>query len=187
MLLINTIIAALCGSALVALPAFAQENPASKTGDSIRASALFAETAHADLARQRLAADYRLRSGSGSFFTHYSSASSAKLSDANTSGAPAHVVLAVYVVQVPAKQWSPFVLTGAGLFDPKIVAAASTQIRLEYLYGGSADSDLRRRIYPPTKHRGNFYNSATFNTGGLNDLYRFNNDAAPPVVLGYTF
>jgi hypothetical protein len=164
MLLRNTIIAAICGSALAAPDAFAQENPTSKTEHRIEACVAFAETTNADRAQQSPNVNYGFLGGHRSFFSKYSSAN---LSDANTSNAQAHVVLAVYVFRIPVKRWSPFVLTGAPLFDLR--------------------TDVMHRIYPRTKHRGEFYNSGTFNTGGLNDLYRFSNDLAPPVVLGYTF
>ena len=45
---------------------------------------------------------------------------------------------------MPMKRWSPFVLGGAGtlIFDPKNFAAASTQTRAAFVYGGGADINL---------------------------------------------
>jgi hypothetical protein len=45
---------------------------------------------------------------------------------------------------MPMKRWSPFVLGGAGtlIFDPKNFAAASTQTRAAFVYGGGAYINL---------------------------------------------
>lgn len=45
---------------------------------------------------------------------------------------------------MPMKRWSPLVLAGAGalVFDPKDFAAANTQTRAGFFYGGGADINV---------------------------------------------
>jgi len=84
-------------------------------------------------------------------------------------------VCATYVFRFSVKRWSPTRPATALLFDPKTIT------------NGAPDLNLECRSFPRTEHRGSFYNSATLNTGGLNDLYRFSNSEVPAAVFGYNF
>ncbi len=200
MLLKHIIVAAICGSTLISLPAFGQGNPMSKADISIEASVPFAENTNSDGAQQSATIKYGFLGGYRFFFNKHSGVElsygythniqtynldSGSIGVMNNSDE----VLAAYVFRLPAKRWSRFVRAGAGalIFDPKTVAGASTQTRLGYPYGDGADFNLKHRIFPRTAHRGVFYNSATFNMGGLNNLDWIPNRVKPAVVLGYNF
>jgi hypothetical protein len=194
----HIIVAAICGSTLVSLPAFGQDNPMSKT--SIKTFVPFVENTSSDGAQQSAIVNYGFLGGARPFFDEHSGV---ELSH----GYPYNIktyrvdrgsigvmnnsdgVLAAYALRLPAKRWSPFVLAGAGalIFDPKTVAGASAQTRLGNPYGDGADFNLKHRIFPRTAQRGVFYNSATFDTGGLNSLDWIPNRVKPAVVFGYNF
>src|SRR6476661_653265 len=78
-----------------------------------------------------------------------------------TSGAPgvktySHEVSAAYVFRVPMRNFTPFVLAGAGglIFDPKDFAGASSQTRAAFVYGGGADFDLTHHVFVRAEYRG---------------------------------
>ena len=200
MLLKHIIAAAICGSILVSLREFGQEKPMSKADISIEASVPFVDNKNSDGAHQSATIKYGFLGGCRFFLNKHSgvelsygyahniqtySLDSGSIGVMNNSDE----VLAAYVFRLPAKRWSRFVRAGAGalIFDPKTVAGASTQTRLGYPYGDGADFNLKHRIFPRTAHRGVFYNSATFNMGGLNSLDWIPNRVKPAVVLGYNF
>jgi hypothetical protein len=200
MLVKNIIVAGICGSTLVSLPAFGEENPMSKADINVEAPVSFVESKNSNGAQQSATVNYgflgnyRLFSNKHSGielsygYTHYIQSYSL---DPGSIGVKndSDEVLAAHVLRFPAKRWSPFVLTGAGplIFDPKAVRGASTQARLGYPNGDSADFDLKRRIFPRTEHRGIFYNSTTVNVGGLNSLGWLTNPVKPALVFGYSF
>jgi hypothetical protein len=188
MLLTNTIVAAICGSTLVSLPAFGQVNP-TKADISIKASVPFVDNENSDGARQGVTINHRFLGGYRFFFNKrsgvgpsygYARSIQAYSPDSGPIGVKnkSDEVLAAYAFRFQAKRWSPHVLAGAGalIFDPKTVGGASTQTRLGYPYG-----DGRRA------HRGVFYNSATFDMGGLNSLDWIPNRVKPAAVFGYNF
>ena len=200
MLLKHIIVAAICGSTLISLPAFGQGNPMSKADISIEASVPFAENTNSDGAQQSATIKYGFLGGYRFFFNKHSgvelsygyahniqtySLDSGSIGKKNNSDE----VLAACAFRFPAKRWSRFVREGAGvlILDPKTVAGASAQTRLGHPYDDGADFSLRHRIFPRTAHRGVFYNSATFNMGGLNNLDWIPNSVKPAVVLGYNF
>jgi len=171
-----------------------------KADISIESSVPFIENKNSDGAQQSATIKYGFLGGYRFFFNKHSgvelsygyahhiqtySLDSGSIGKKNNSDE----VLAAYAFRFPAKRWSPFVLAGAGalIFDFKTVAGASTQTRLGYPYGDGADFNLKHRIFPRTAHRGVFYNSATFNMGGLNSLDWIPNSVKPAVVLGYNF
>jgi hypothetical protein len=84
-------------------------------------------------------------------------------------------VCATYVYRFWVKRWPAITPATVLTFDPKTITS------------GAPDFSFERPSFPRTEHRGSFYNSATLNTGGLNDLYRFSNSEVPAAVFGYNF
>jgi opacity protein-like surface antigen len=200
MLLKHTVVAVLFGSALAPLPAFSQETAAYKTEISIQATLPLVKDTNAAGVQQSSNINYGLLADYRFFFNRHSGAELSYGYARNTqtyglNNGPFGInnnsdeVFVAYVLRFPAKRWTPFVLAGAGamIFDPRSVAAASTQARVGYLYGGGADFTLKQRIFLRTEYRGVFYNSPTFNVGGLNGLDRFTHLAEPSVGFGYKF
>jgi hypothetical protein len=198
MLLKNTIVAVICGSTLLSLPAFSQENPMPKAEIGIGASMPLVENTSADGAQQSATVNCGFQGGNRFFFNKhigldpsygYTHNTQTYNLDSGSIGVKDNSdgVLTAYVFRLPAKRSSSFVLVGAHIFDPRTVAGASTQTRLGHLYGGDADFNLKHRVFPRKEHRGVFYNSATFNMDGLSNLYRYTNSVEPAVVFGYSF
>jgi len=158
----SAIVAALCGSTLASSPAFGQENRISRADIRIEASAPFVN--------EGFLFAYRLFP-SDSHSTQTYTAFKGSIGFKNNSDQ----VCATYVFRFSVKRWSPTTPATALIFDPKTITS------------GAPDFNLERRSFPRTEHRGSFYNSATLNTGGLNDLYRFSNSEVPAAVFGYNF
>ena len=172
----SAIVAALCGSTLVSSPAFGQENRISRADIRIEASAPFVKRPNANVMRQSAFVNeghlcaYRLFPDN-SHNTQTYTASKGSIGLKNNSDQ----VCATYVFRFSVKRWSPTTPATALMFDPNTITS------------GTPDFNLERRSFPRTEHRGSFYNSATLNTGGLNDLYRFSNSEVPAAVFGYNF
>ena len=100
-----------------------------------------------------------------------------------------HEVSAAYVFRLPMKRWSPFVLGGAGalIFDPKNFAAAGTQTRAAFVYGGGADINLSDHLFVRAEYRGFVYNSPTYDLASLNEFDRVTHRAEPSIGLGWRF
>ncbi len=100
-----------------------------------------------------------------------------------------HEVSAAYVFRMPMKRWSPFVLGGAGalIFDPKDFAAASTQTRATFVYGGGADINLTDHLFIRGEYRGLVYNSPTYDLVSLQGLDRVTHRAEPTIGFGWRF
>ena len=100
-----------------------------------------------------------------------------------------HEISAAYVFRMPMKRWSPFVLGGAGalVFDPKNFAAANTQTRAGFIYGGGADINLTDHLFMRAEYRGIVYNSPTYDLAGLNGFDRVTHRAEPTVGFGWRF
>jgi len=178
MLLKHIIVAAICGSVLVSLRGFGQEKPMSKADISIEASVPFVDNKHSDGAQQSTTINHGFLGGYRFFFN--------KHSNVELSYGYAHNIQAYSLDSgsIGKKNNSDEVLAA---LDPKTVAGASTQTRLGYPYGDGADFNLKHRIFPRTAHRGGFYNSTTFNMGGLNSLDWIPNRVKPAAVFGYNF
>jgi opacity protein-like surface antigen len=194
------IAAALCGSTLMSLPAFGQEESTSKADIFVEASLPFVKTTNADGAQQSASVNYGFLGGYRYFFKKhsgvevsygYTHTTQTYSLDSGSTGVKnnSDELFAAYVFRFPAKRWSPFVLAGAGalIFDPNAVGGATTQTRLGYQYGGGADFNLKHRVFMRAEYRGVFYDSPTFNAGGLSGLDRFTHRAEPSVGFGYKF
>jgi outer membrane immunogenic protein len=100
-----------------------------------------------------------------------------------------HKISAAYVFRMPMKRWSPFVLGGAGalIFDPKNFAAASTQTRAAFVYGGGAEINLTNHLFVRGEYRGFVYNSPTYDLASLKGLDRVTHRAEPTIGFGWRF
>jgi opacity protein-like surface antigen len=100
-----------------------------------------------------------------------------------------HEISAAYVYRMPLKRWSPFVLGGAGalIFDPKNFAAANTQTRAAFVYGGGADVNLTDHLFVRAEYRGLVYNSATYDLASVKGLDRITHRAEPSIGFGWRF
>lgn len=169
----SAIVAALCGSTIVSSPVFGQENRISTADIRIGASVPFVKSANANIVRQRASVKdgflctYRFFPNS-SHNTQTYSPYKGSIGLKNNSDQ----VCSTYVFRFWVKRWSPITSPTAQIFDPRTV---------------TPDFNLEPRSFTRTEHRGSFYNSATLNTGGLNDLYRFSNSEVPAAVFGYNF
>ena len=164
----GAIVAALCGSTLVSSPVFGQENRISMADTRIEASAPYVKSPNANVMRQSAS----LNEGSLCAYRLFS------INLRNTQTYSLHkgsIALKNNSAEVCATYRSPTTPATALIFDPRTITS------------GAPDFNLERRSFPRTEHRGSFYNSATLNTGGLNDLYRFSNSEAPAAVFGYNF
>lgn len=200
MLFKRAAIAALCGAALAPLPVLCQENPVYKGDVSIEAFLPFVKNTTAYGVQQSASHNGGFLAGYRFFFSQHGGVELSYGYSRNTqtyglSSGPLGIrnnsddVFAAYVFRFPAKRWSPFVLAGAGglIFNPRTVAGADTQVRFGYSYGGGADFNVKRRIFVRAAYRGVFYNSPTFDVGGLNGLDRFTHRAEPSIGFGYKF
>src|SRR5262249_20054268 len=100
-----------------------------------------------------------------------------------------HEVSAAYVIRFPMKRITPFAVAGVGglVFDPKDFAAASTQARVAFVYGGGADLSLSRHAFMRAEYRGLVYNSPTWDLPGLTGADRITHRAEPSLGFGYRF
>jgi opacity protein-like surface antigen len=196
----HAVIAFLFGSALASLPAVAQESGPDKSEITFEVSLPLVANTTANGVQQSSSINYGFLAGYRYFFNKHSGAevTYGYSRDTQTYGLASgsfgvknnsDEVLAAYVFRFKVKKWSPFLLAGAGalIFDPRTVAAASTQTRLGYEYGGGADFNLKKRIFVRAEYRGVFYSSPTFNLDGLNGQDRFTHRAEPSIGFGYKF
>jgi opacity protein-like surface antigen len=100
-----------------------------------------------------------------------------------------HEVSAAYVLRLPKKRWSPFVLAGAGgmIFDPRNFAGASYQARPAFVYGGGADFNLSDHLFVRAEYRGFVYNSPTYDLAALSGQDRTTHRAEPSIGIGWRF
>jgi hypothetical protein len=172
----SAIVAVLCGSTLVSSPAFGQQSLISRADIQIQASAPLVKSTDEGVARQSASVNggflctYRFFTNRSNHTQTYSPYKGSIGLKNNSDHA-----CATDVFRFSVKSWSPITPAAALIFDPRTVT------------GGVTDSNLDRRSFLRTEHRGSFYNSATLNAGGLSDLYRFSNSEGPAVVFGYNF
>jgi hypothetical protein len=172
----RAIIAALCGSILVSSTAFGQEQLISKVDTRIEASAPFVKNTHPDVAPQSASGNEGILCTYRLFPNHLKNTQtyspykrSIGLRDNSDH------VCAANIFRFSVKRWSPITPAAALIFDSRTVRDSVL------------DFSLDRPSLPRAEQRGSFYNSATLNKGGLNDLYRFSNGEVPAAVFGYNF
>jgi len=100
-----------------------------------------------------------------------------------------HEVTAAYVYRHKMGAITPFVEAGVGalIFDPRDFAAASTQTRAAFVYGGGADFNITNRLFLRAEYRGFVYNSPTFDLAAAQGTDRITHRAEPSVGFGYRF
>jgi hypothetical protein len=179
----SVIVVALCGSTLVSSLAFGQENRISKADIRVEASVPLVKSTNQLVESINQDAAWQPASVNGGFLCTYRSLSN--ISHNTQAYSPykgstglrnnLDQVCATYVFRFSVKRWSPTAPAASLIFDPRTAT------------GSAADFNFGRGSSPRSGHRGSFYNSATVNTGGLNDLYRFSNSEVPAAVFGYNF
>lgn len=194
----NTIAAIFLGSALAATPAFSQE--AGRSEASIQAFGSFVKTTTENGIPQSAT-----NSGGvlGSYRFFFSNSHGVEVNygyslNTQSYGLPAgllgvkanqHEVTAAYVYRHALRGFTPFLEAGVGglVFDPKDAAAATTQARAAFVYGGGADFNLTRRIFLRAEYRGLIYNSPTFDLTPALGADRVTHRAEPSIGFGYRF
>jgi opacity protein-like surface antigen len=90
---------------------------------------------------------------------------------------------------MPFRRITPFALAGVGalVFSPKDFAAANSQTRASFVYGGGADFRLSRHIFARAEFRGFVYKSPTYDLSALANFDRVTHRAEPSVGFGYRF
>jgi opacity protein-like surface antigen len=98
-----------------------------------------------------------------------------------------HEISAAYVLRMPMRNFTPFVLAGAGglIFDPNNFTGASSQARAAFVYGGGADFDLSGHVFVRAEYRGLVYDSPTYGLTGLAGADRTTHRAEPSLGFGY--
>src|SRR5580700_9064462 len=100
-----------------------------------------------------------------------------------------HEISAAYVFRMPMRNFTPFVLAGAGglIFDPNNFTGASSQARAAFVYGGGADFNLSHHVFVRAEYRGFVYNSPTYGLTELGGADRVTHRAEPSLGFGYRF
>jgi outer membrane immunogenic protein len=98
-----------------------------------------------------------------------------------------HEISAAYVFRMPMRNFTPFVLAGAGglIFDPNNFTGASSQARAAFVYGGGADFNLSEHVFVRAEYRGFVYDSPTYGLTGLAGSDRTTHRAEPSLGFGY--
>jgi outer membrane immunogenic protein len=98
-----------------------------------------------------------------------------------------HEISAAYVFRMPMRNFTPFVLAGAGglIFDPSNFAGASSQGRAAFVYGGGADFKLSQHVFVRAEYRGFVYDSPTYDLAALAGVDRVTHRAEPSLGFGY--
>jgi hypothetical protein len=80
-----------------------------------------------------------------------------------------HEISAAYVFRMPKRNFTPFVLAGAGglIFDPNYFTGTSSLARAAFIYGGGADFNLSEHLFVRAEYRGFVYDSPTDGLTGL--------------------
>jgi outer membrane immunogenic protein len=184
--------------ASISAPAFSQENVAERSNVAVQAFGSFVATTTDDGVRQNatnsggVLATYRF------FFDRHNGVEanygySLNTQNYNLAGAVtgvnsySHEFTAAYVLRLPEKHWSPFLLAGTGalVFDPHDSPGASTQARAAFVYGGGADFNLTGRFFVRAEYRGFVYSSPTFGLTVLDGTGRTTHRAEPSIGFGF--
>ncbi len=98
-----------------------------------------------------------------------------------------HEATAAYVLRLPMRHWTPFVLAGGGavVFRPDITAINS-QARAAFVYGGGVDIDLASRWFLRAQYRGLVYNSPVLGVSTVASE-RMTHQAQPSIGFGFRF
>ena len=197
----KSLVAVVFGGALLALPAFSQDESAQyKSEASVSAFGSFTKSTNDNSIPQSATNTGGVLASYRYFFTQHQgveanygyslNTQNYGLATGNTGvNSYSHELTAAYVLRLnPIKRVTPFVLAGAGalVFDPKDFAGANSQARAAFVYGGGADFNISKRVYFRAGYRGLVYNSPNFDVSTLN-VDRLSHRAEPFGGLGFRF
>ena len=188
------------GSALMAVPAFSQDESAQyKSEASVQAFGSFLKSSTDQGIRQSATNSGGVLASYRYLFNRYNGvevdygyslntqnfALANGITGVNTRN---HETTAAYVLRYPFGRITPFALAGAGglVFDPKDVPGANTQARAAFVYGGGADISVSKRVFFRVGYRGLVYNSPNFDVTELK-ADRLTHRAEPFGGLGFRF
>lgn len=190
----------IAGMACMALPAFSQSEGLAKNEVSAQAFGSFVKSTTSNGIENRVSNSGGVLGSYRYFFNDhhgvegnygYSLNTQSYGSSIGTLGVKSysHEISAAYVFRMPLRNFTPFVLAGAGglIFDPKDFVGASSQARAAFVYGGGADFKLSPHIFMRAEYRGFVYNSPTYDLTGLAGADRVTHRAEPSVGFGYRF
>ena len=194
----NSFAALLLGAALVAAPAFSQENGRSEV--SVQAFGSFVKS-NTDNGVQQSATNSGGVLASYRFFltnNHGVEVNYGYSRNTETYGlaegplgvkSNQHEVTAAYVYRRPMRSFTPFAEAGVGalVFDPTGFTGASAQTRAAFVYGAGADFNLTKRVFVRAEYRGFVYNSPTYDLTSVLGADRTTHRAEPSVGFGYRF
>ena len=196
----KSVVALALGGALIALPALAQEEAARyKSEVTVQGLGSFVKSTLDNGVRQGATNSGGVLGNYRFFFNKYNGVELTYGYALNTQNyalgrgtagvnAHSHEATAAYLLKLPLKHWSPFVLAGAGglVFDPKDVTSANAQARAAFVYGGGADFNFTNRVFFRAQYRGFVHNSPNFDIPALN-VDRVTHRAEPSAGLGFRF
>lgn len=188
------------GAALAVSPAFGQEEAEHSQEISVQAIGSFVKSTGQNGIQQDATNSAGVLANYRFFFNRYNGieANYAYTSNTQNFGAggsvagvntDSHELSAAYVLRLPHKVISPFVLAGAGglIFDPQNFAGATTQARAAFVYGAGADINLSKHLFLRAEYRGLVYNTPTYGLAGLAGTDRITHEAEPSVGFGWRF
>jgi hypothetical protein len=170
MLLKNTIVAAICGSTFVSQSTFGQE-------DKIRPDISIAESVHFVATIGGLRTDCAADTLPG-YRLLFNRCDGVELSSGSSPKKKSEEDFVAHTFWLQAKGRSPLVRVSASKLDLR------TQTSFGFVRDIADSFNSTQRTLPPSKHRGVFYNSATFNINGLRG---FTDREQPAILFGYIF
>ncbi len=99
----------------------------------------------------------------------------------------AHEATAAYVLRMPLRGWTPYVLAGTGavVFSPDL-SGFDAQARAVFVYGVGADFEFSRRWLIRAQYRGLVYNSPIIGVATVASE-RLTHAAQPSIGIGFRF
>jgi opacity protein-like surface antigen len=192
------VVTLIAGVASMALPAFSQSETPDNNEVSVQAFGSFVKTTTDDAIENKATNTGGVLGSYRYFFNAHSGVEADYGYSLNTQsyGSSAgvlgvksysHEVSAAYVFRLPMRNFTPFVLAGAGglIFDPKDFVGASAQARAAFVYGGGADFKLSQHVFVRAEYRGLVYDSPTYDLTGLAGADRITHRAEPSLGFGY--
>ena len=195
---INSLLALLATSVMVAAPAFSQED--FKSEITVQGMGSFLKETKQDGIKQDASKTGGFLAGYRYYFTKHWGAeinygltlnTQRYFSSTASTGVKSysHETTGALVYRVPFKKFNVFALAGAGaiVFNPKDMRGIDYQARAAFVYGGGVDYNLTHRLFLRGEYRGLVYNSPTYNIAGLANADRITHRAEPSMGLGFRF
>jgi opacity protein-like surface antigen len=195
---VNSFLTLFAASAILAMPAFSQEDYRSEV--TVQGIGSFVKETTQDGVKQTATKTGGILAGYRFYFTKHLGAEINYGYTLNTqkyqmtSGITgihsySHETTGAFVYRVPFQRLSVFGLAGAGavVFNPKNMASADYQARAAFVYGGGADYNLTHRLFLRAEYRGLLYKSPTYEIAALSGTGRTTHRAEPSIGLGFRF